>query len=276
MAKPYPTATTSAITGAVNGVAVKFSNPEPCPSTNIHVRIPMVDPSVSALITAALIGSTTDPKARNISSVVAVSKMTSIAGMLSNRLWMESCSSAGVPPTYTSSPLGGVIARSSCSFLAASPGLISPFCSTRTEGSFDAPGATLRSCHMFAGSLSGSMNPLIDIALLRMSATCWSVTGWWLVDWITRVSGLVRYPGKSWSKCSWDWRTELLGGRYFSLMPPSDRLNNGMTSKIIPRTIGMAKTSGRRITQLTSLPQKPASTSSRVLVFCSRSASQFR
>ena len=71
-------------------------------------------------------------------------------------------------------------------------------------------------------------------------------------------------------------RTELFGGRYFSLMPPKERLCSGMTSAIIPITIGMAKISGRFITTLTSLPQNPASTSSRVLVFCSRSASQFR
>ena len=49
-----------------------------------------------------------------------------------------------------------------------------------------------------------------------------------------------------------------------------------MISAIIPMTIGMAKISGRFITTLTSLPQNPASTSSRVFVFCSRSASQFR
>ncbi|CAM4438845.1 hypothetical protein MYBA111488_20510 [Mycobacterium basiliense] len=93
---------------------------------------------------------------------------------------------------------------------------------------------------------------------------------------MTRVSGLVRYPGKSLSKCSWDWRTALSGGRYFSLMPPSERLNSGMTSKIIPMTMGMANISGRFITKLVRFPQKPASTSSRVLVFCRRSASQFR
>ena len=58
----------------------------------------MVDPSVSALITAALTGNTTDPNARNISSMVAPSKRTSISGALSNRLWMLSCSRAGVPP----------------------------------------------------------------------------------------------------------------------------------------------------------------------------------
>ena len=51
---------------------------------------------------------------------------------------------------------------------------------------------------------------------------------------------------------------------------------SGMISGIIPMTIGIAKTNGRFITRLTSLPQNPASTSSRVLVFCSRSASQFR
>ncbi|CAG6890668.1 hypothetical protein PICSAR240_03009 [Mycobacterium avium subsp. paratuberculosis] len=46
----------------------------------------MVEPSVSALINTALIGSTTDPNARNISSSVAPSSSTSINGALSNRL----------------------------------------------------------------------------------------------------------------------------------------------------------------------------------------------
>ena len=40
-----------------------------------------------------------------------------------------------------------------------------------------------------------------------------------------------------------------------------------MTSRIITITIGAANATGRFITRLTSLPQKPFSTSSRVLVF---------
>ena len=47
--------------------------------------MPIVDPSVSALITAALIGNTTDPNARNINSMVAPSSSTSISGALSNK-----------------------------------------------------------------------------------------------------------------------------------------------------------------------------------------------
>ena len=99
MARPKPTATTSAITTTISGVGVKFSTLEKCPSTKIQVRMPIVEPSVSALITAALIGNTTDPNARNINSMVAPSSRTSISGALSNRLWMLSCSRAGVPPT---------------------------------------------------------------------------------------------------------------------------------------------------------------------------------
>ncbi len=99
MARPKPTATTSAITTTISGVGVKFRTPDKCPSTKIQVRMPIVEPSVSALISTALTGSTTDPKARNISSSVAPSNSTSISGALSNRLWMLSCSSAGVPPT---------------------------------------------------------------------------------------------------------------------------------------------------------------------------------
>ena len=73
--------------------------PEPCPSTNIQVSTPIVDPSVSALINAALIGSTSEPKARNIRMVVVVISSSTISGSLANRLWMLSCSRAGVPPT---------------------------------------------------------------------------------------------------------------------------------------------------------------------------------
>src|SRR6516164_7719941 len=79
----------------INGVGVKFSHVAKCPSTKIHVRMPMVDPSVSALITAALMGNTIDPKARNISSMVVVTRTTSISGALANKAWMLSCSRAG-------------------------------------------------------------------------------------------------------------------------------------------------------------------------------------
>ena len=44
---------------------------------------------------------------------------------------------------------------------------------------------------------------------------------------------------------------------------------------IITMTIGSANAPGRFITRLTSTPQKPFSTSARVLVFCVFSASQF-
>ncbi len=119
------------------------------------------------------------------------------------------------------------------------------------------------------------MKPLIAIALLRTSATCWSVTGLPSSFFITRVSGSVRKPGKSLSNSSWASRTELFGGRYFSLMPPSDSWPSGMISAIMNNKIGAANRSGRFITRLTSLPQKPFSTSSRVLVFWVLSASQF-
>src|ERR1700694_2808650 len=99
------------ITGAVSGVGVKFSQREKCPSTNIHVSTPSVEPSVSALITAALIGSTSEPNARNINSVVVVIRMTAIRGSLANMLWILSCSSAGEPPTHKVRPRGGGIDR---------------------------------------------------------------------------------------------------------------------------------------------------------------------
>ncbi|PQM46107.1 hypothetical protein C1Y40_03728 [Mycobacterium talmoniae] len=258
----------------INGVGVKFSKPAPCPSTKIHVKMPIVDPSVNALITDALSGSTTDPNARNINSVVVVSMITSISGPCADRAWMLSCSSAGVPPTSRRSPLGAGIARRSLIFWAASLRLIKPFSITRTDLSFDAPGSSGRSFHMSAGLLSGSTKPLIAIALLRTSATCWSVTSLWLSDSITSVSFSVRKPGKILSNCSWATRAELSGGRYFSLMPPNDSFPNGMISRIIAITIGMANANGRFITTLTSLPQNSPSTSSRVLVFWVFSANQ--
>ncbi len=61
--------------------------------------MPIVDPRVSALISAALIGSTSEPNARNIRTVVVEINSSTISGSLEYRLWMESCSSAGVPPT---------------------------------------------------------------------------------------------------------------------------------------------------------------------------------
>ncbi len=91
---------------------------------------------------------------------------------------------------------------------------------------------------------------------------------------MTRVSGSVRKPGKILSNSSWATRTELFGGRYFSLMPPSDRWPSGMISRIMKTRIGPANRTGRFITWLTSLPQKPLSTSSRVLVFWVFSANQ--
>src|ERR1700760_2312462 len=119
----------------ISGVGVKLSHDAKGPSTKIHVRMPMVDPSVSALITAALIGNTIDPKARNINSIVVVTRTTSISGALANKAWMLSCSRAGVPPTQTERPLGGVMDRSSSIFLAASLGLTKPFSITRTDES---------------------------------------------------------------------------------------------------------------------------------------------
>ena len=69
--------------------------------------------------------------------------------------------------------------------------------------------------------------------MLRISATCWSVTGWPLSFWMTSVSGSVRKPGKVLSNSSCAERTELSGGRYFSLMPPSANCPSGMISTII-------------------------------------------
>ena len=66
----------------------------------------------------------------------------------------------------------------------------------------------------------------------------------------------------------------MFGGRYFSLMPPSESWPSGMISAIMNSRIGTANSNGRFITRLTNLPQKPDSTSSRVMVFWVLSASQ--
>ena len=142
--------------------------------------------------------------------------------------------------------------------------LTNPFWMTRTDGSFEVPG---RGFHIASGLLSGSVKPLISIARLRISATCWSVTGWPSSLEITSVSGSVRNPGKVRSNSSCATRTGLSGGRYFSLMPPSARFPSGMIITTKSTTIGAANKMGRFITRLTNLPQNPLSTSSRVLVF---------
>ena len=99
----------------------------------------MVEPRVSALISAALMGSTSDPNARNIRIVVVVINSSTISGSFANRLWILSCSRAGVPPTYNVTPFGGVIERNSPIFLLASVRFTRPFWMTRTDGSFEAP-----------------------------------------------------------------------------------------------------------------------------------------
>ncbi len=166
--------------------------------------MPIVEPSVSALINAALMGSTTDPNARNISTVVVMTRTVTISGSLENRLWIESCSSAGVPPTNTWMPCGGCSARRSAMFRAASPRSTRPFWITRTDGSFDPLSVAGRSFHIASGSLSGSVKPLTVSALARMSAICALVIGSPSSRFITRVICSVRNPGKSLSNCSWD------------------------------------------------------------------------
>ena len=145
---------------------------------------------------------------------------------------------------------------------------------TRTDGIFDAAVEVGPFLPHLRRVVVGVDEPGICIALLRTSAICWSVTGWPLSLSITSVSGSVRNPGKVLSNSSCAWRTELSGGRYFSLMPPRASWPSGMISRIITMTMGAAKAMGRFITRLTSLPQKPFSTSSRVLVFWVFSANQ--
>ena len=66
-------AMSSTTTGEVSGPGVNPSMLAPCPSTKIHVRMPRVAPSPSRFISAALIGSTSEPNARNMRIVVATS-----------------------------------------------------------------------------------------------------------------------------------------------------------------------------------------------------------
>ena len=98
--------------------------------------MPSVEPSVSALITAALIGSTTDPNARNINSIVVVSRTTSISGS-----FVEQAVDAVLLKRRVrrrperSAPSAAEIDRNSVSFLAASFAFARPFWITRTESS---------------------------------------------------------------------------------------------------------------------------------------------
>ena len=71
--------------------------------------------------------------------VVVMINSSTISGSLEKRLWMLSCSSAGVPPTYSDTPLGGTISRSSLIFFEASFRVTRPFWITRTDGSLEAP-----------------------------------------------------------------------------------------------------------------------------------------
>src|SRR6202007_2901288 len=106
---------------------------------------------------------------------------------------------AGVPPTNTVTPLGGVIDRSSAIFLAASLRLTKPFSITRTELSFGwvvLLGPATHGLPAMSGQGRSShvllVKPVSVETLLRMSATCWSVTGLWLLLWITSVNCSVR------------------------------------------------------------------------------------
>ncbi len=104
-------ATISTNTGEVIGPGVKPSASAPWPSMKIHVRMPSVEPRPSALISTALMGSTIEPNARNISSVVTIRTEATIRGRLSSSALMLSCSIAGVPPTRTWTPSGTGIER---------------------------------------------------------------------------------------------------------------------------------------------------------------------
>ncbi|CAM4449049.1 hypothetical protein NONI108955_29420 [Nocardia ninae] len=86
-------------TGEVIGCGVKFSSVAPWPSMKIQVRIPRVEPRPSALIKAALIGSTSDPKVRNISTVVTSTTRVTIHGIRERRVSTLSFCRAGIPPT---------------------------------------------------------------------------------------------------------------------------------------------------------------------------------
>ena len=94
---------------------------------NIHVSTPSVEQSVSAFISAALIGSTSDPNARNIRIVVMDTAMRIICGSFAEIVATLSCSSAGVPPTNRFRSCGFGIALSASTFALASSRFSNPF-----------------------------------------------------------------------------------------------------------------------------------------------------
>ena len=194
-------AMSSTTTGEVSGPAVNPSNPDRCPSTKIQVRMPRVAPRPSRFMIAALIGSTSDPNARNMRSVVASRTYSTNHGRPSTRASTESRSMAGLPPTYTSVSAGiGKDCRYS-TVSAASFRSITPVCNTTTS-------RPCASCSPERANWNGPVRPGASLAAERI---CDRVPPSEPIT--TSLTGSVRVPGKFSSYCSCATRVVLSGGR---------------------------------------------------------------
>ncbi len=194
-------AMSSTTTGEVSGPGVKPSSPDRCPSTKIHVRMPSVAPRPSMFMMAALIGSTSDPNARNMSSVVATRTYRTNHGSPAIRASTESFSMAGLPPTNTSVPAGmGKDCRYSTVSVAALRSS-TPACRTTTS-------RPCESCPPERANWNGPVSPGASLAAERI---CDSVAP--SEPRITSLTGSVRVPGKFWSYSSCATRVGLSGGR---------------------------------------------------------------
>ena len=100
------------LVGSRKPVEVKPSRSARCPSWKIQTTTPNDAPIEMTFISIALIGSTTEPKARNSSrNVIAPAISSAIQGSRSPRLSSWSRSAAGRPPTSTSAPAGAGSSR---------------------------------------------------------------------------------------------------------------------------------------------------------------------
>ena len=194
-------AMSSTTTGEVSGPGVKPSRSARCPSTKIHVRIPSVAPRPSRFMIAALMGSTSEPNARNIRIVVATSTYNTNHGSPSTSASTESDSMAGFPPTWTSVPAG---IGNCCRYSTVSVGELRstrPDCRTTTSRPWS-------SCCPDRANWNGPVSPG---ALLASARICESVVPSEPIT--TSLTGSVRVPGKFWSYCSCATRVVLSGGR---------------------------------------------------------------
>ena len=216
--------------------------------------MPRVDPSPSAETSAALMGNTTEPNARNMSRLVTRISSATIRGRSSRSALIESCVRAGVPATYMLRPCVSMSRNS----LTASPAVfwsMRPAANSTTLPSACAPSRV--NSLVKPGILLASSAMVCSLAASSLLSGLYSMTS---------LISSVRSVGKNLSKFCCAMRLSLFGGRYFSVMPPNWMLANGMTNARSKSTTGIAVLSGWRITHPARRPQKLSSTSFLVLV----------